>query len=82
MYWHSCFFFFCLSKIATLVGHLSSYISSLTLAEWRLYTGSNDRVFRLWNASTFETLSEVSSSGDIIKGEGGGGTEAVKSWVI
>uniref|UniRef100_A0A1J3HX32 Transcriptional repressor TUP1 n=2 Tax=Noccaea caerulescens TaxID=107243 RepID=A0A1J3HX32_NOCCA len=68
--------------ITTLVGQTSSYISSLTLAGKRLYTGSNDGVVRLWNASTLETLAEASSSGgDVITGERGGGG-AVKSLVI
>ncbi|CAH8388501.1 unnamed protein product [Eruca vesicaria subsp. sativa] len=64
--------------IATLVSHTSSYISSLTLAGKRLYTGSNDGAVRLWNASTLETLAEASSNGDVITGDGG----AVKSLVI
>ncbi|KAL1213766.1 Protein JINGUBANG [Cardamine amara subsp. amara] len=67
--------------ITTLVGNTSSYISSLNLAGKRLYTGSNDGVVRLWDASTLETLAEASSSGDIITGERGGGG-AVKSLVI
>ncbi|ESQ43636.1 hypothetical protein EUTSA_v10013770mg [Eutrema salsugineum] len=67
--------------IATLVGQTSSYISSLTLVGKRLYTGSNDGVVRLWNASTLETLAEASSSGDVITGERGDGG-AVKSLVI
>ncbi|KAG7612480.1 WD40-repeat-containing domain [Arabidopsis suecica] len=67
--------------IATLVCHTASYISSLTLAGKRLYTGSNDGVVRLWNANTLETLAEASSNGDVITGERGGGG-AVKSLVI
>ncbi|XP_010441606.1 PREDICTED: uncharacterized protein LOC104724756 [Camelina sativa] len=67
--------------IATLACHTSSYISSLTLAGKRLYTGSNDGVVRLWNANTLETLAEASSTGDVITGERRGGG-AVKSLVI
>ncbi|KAF8098621.1 hypothetical protein N665_0262s0009 [Sinapis alba] len=68
--------------IATLVCHTSSYISCLTLAgKRRLYTGSNDGVVRLWNASTLETLAEAPSNGDVITGERGDGG-AVKSLVI
>ncbi|WZY82666.1 hypothetical protein YC2023_029050 [Brassica napus] len=67
--------------IATLVGHTSSYISSLTLAGKRLYTGSSDGLVRLWDANSMETLAEASSNGDVITGERGDGG-AVKSLVI
>ena len=67
--------------IATLVGHTSSYISSLTLAGKRLYTGSSDGLVRLWDATSLETLAEASSNGDVITGERGDGG-AVKSLVI
>ncbi|KAF7838379.1 protein JINGUBANG-like [Senna tora] len=61
--------------LATLKGHTSSYISSLTLAGKFLYTGSSNREIRSWNHTT--AASSAAGASAVTAGKG-----AVKSLVV
>ncbi|XP_057762279.1 protein JINGUBANG isoform X2 [Arachis stenosperma] len=66
--------------LATLKGHTSSYVSSLTLSGNFLYTGSSDREIRSWDRSLLQSEFDHHSSSAanmVLAGKG-----AVKSLVV